>query len=182
MLTRACLVAALLSVPVLASGTATSGPQVKEKVPGAFLPLNVNGSEAGTKSCLYCRNGTNPVVMIFARETTPQLVTLLKRVDAATLAHGNESLGSCAIFCSDAAGLPGQLAQLAKQSHLNQIILATFAASGPPRYKIAPDADVTVLLYTHGTVKANHSFKRGELGAGNIDTIMADLPLILNGN
>ena len=56
--------------------------------------------------------------------------------------------------------LPGQLAQLAKQSNLNHIILATFAAAGPPRYQIAADADVTVLLYTRGTVKANHPSRK----------------------
>jgi hypothetical protein len=180
MFTRACFVVVLLTVPVLAVGTATSGPQVKEKVPGPFLPLNVTGPDAGKNGCLYCRNGTHPVVMIFAREPTPPLVNLLQRVDAATAAHENDPLGSCAIFCNDAEGMPKHLAQLAKQSNLNHIILATFAAAGPPRYKIAPDADVTVLLYTHGTVKANHSFKKGELSEASIETILADLPLILS--
>ena len=180
MFTRACIAAVLLTVPVIAAGTATSGPQVTEKVPGAFLPLNVTGPDAGNKACLYCRNGSHPVVMIFARAPPPQLVGLLERIDAATAAHGNESMGSCAIFCNDAEELPGRLAQLAKQSKLNHIILGTFAAAGPTRYKIAEDADVTVLLYTHGTVKANHSFKRGELSEASIGTIMADVPLILS--
>jgi hypothetical protein len=180
MFTRACFVVVLLTVPVLAAGAANSGPQVGEKVPGPFQPLNVTGPDAGKKACLYCRNGTNPVVMIFAREASPQLVNLLKRVDAATAAHRDDSLGSCAIFCDDAEGLPGQLAQLAKQSELNHTIIATFATAGPPRYKIAPDADVTVLLYTHCSVKANHSFRKGELTEASIESIMADLPLILS--
>jgi hypothetical protein len=198
MFTRACLVALVCTFPVLAvgsaksgpqlgdmplavvaAGSANSGPQVGEMVPGPFQPLNVNGPAAGKNACLYCRYGTNPVVMIFAREASPQLVSLLGRVDAATAAHGDEALGSCAIFCNNAEELPGQLAQLAKQCNLNHIVLATFAADGPPRYKIAPDADVTILLYTHGTVKANHSFKKGELTEASIETIMADLPQIL---
>jgi hypothetical protein len=45
---------------------------------------------------------------------------------------------------------------------------------------IAPDAAVTVLLYTRGTVKANHSFKYGDLSNTNIETILTDLPLILS--
>jgi hypothetical protein len=179
MFTRACLVAVVCTFPVLAAGSAKSGPQVGEIVPGPFQPLNVNGPAAGHNACLFCRYGTNPVVMIFAREASPQLVSLLKRVDASTAAHGSDGLGSCAIFCNDAEGLPGQLAQIAKQSNLNHIVLATFAAEGPPRYNIAPDADVTVLLYTYGTVKANHSFKKGELTEAGIETIMADLPQIL---
>jgi hypothetical protein len=180
MLTRACLVLMLLAVPVAAAGTAKSGPQVGAKVPGPFEPFNVTGPDAGKKACIYCRNGTHPVVMIFARETSPQLNSLLKRIDAATAAHEDNSMGSCAIFCNDAQGLPGQLAQLAKESNLNHIILATFAGAGPPRYNIAPDADVTVLLYSRCTVKANHSFKRDELTEAGIQTILADLPLILS--
>jgi hypothetical protein len=182
MITRVCLAVLLITAPVLAAGSAKSGPQVGEKVPGPFTPLNVNGPDAGKQACLYCRNGTHPVVMIFAREATPQVVSLLKRVDAATAAHGEESMGSCAIFCNDAPGLPGQLAQLAKQSNLNNIILATLAAVGPPRYQIAADAEVTVLLYTRGTVKANHAFKKGELTEANVQTILTDLPLILSDN
>ena len=118
--------------------------------------------------------------MIFAREATPQLISLLKRVDAATAAHADHSLGSCAIFCNDADALPAHLAQLVERNNLKHITLATFAASGPTRYNIAPDAAVTVLLYTRGTVKANHSFKYGDLSNTNIETILTDLPLILS--
>lgn len=179
MFKRACLVMVLLTVPVVAAGTATSGPQVGEKLPGPFQPLNITGPDAGKKACLYCRFGTHPVVMIFARQPTPQVVSLLKRVNAATAVHDNESMGSCAIFCNDSDELPGELAQVAKQNSLNHIILAKFDRGGPERYRIAPDAEVTVLLYNHCTVKANHSFKIGELNEANIEAILADLPRIL---
>jgi hypothetical protein len=179
MFTRVCCVVGLLTVPVLAADAVKSGPQVGEKVPGPFQPLNVTGPDAGKKACLYCRFSTRPVVMIFARESSPQLVNLLKQVDAATAAHADNSLGSCAILCNDADGLPGQLARLAKQSNLNHIILAKFASSGPPHYELAADADVTVVLYTNCTVRANHAFKKGELTEANISKIIADLPLIL---
>ena len=61
-----------------------SGPQVDQQVPGPFHPLNVTGEQAGQKFCLYCVNGTNPVAMIFARETSPELTSLIKKIDAAT--------------------------------------------------------------------------------------------------
>jgi hypothetical protein len=182
MFTPTLLIALALTAHVCAGDAVQSGPQAGQRVPGAFEPLNVTGPDAGKKSCLYCRNGTNPVVMIFAREISPELIALLKRVDAATGAHGNDSMGSCAIFCSDDGGLPTQLAELAKQNNLNNIIFATYAGSGPARYKIAADADITVLAYTHCVVKANHAFKKGELTQAGIDKILADLPLILSGN
>jgi hypothetical protein len=179
MFTRACMVALLITIPVLATGTVKSGPQAGEKVPGPFEPFNVTGPDAGKKACLYCRNGNNPVVMIFARESNPQLVSLLKRVEAAAAAHENDALQSCAIVCTDAAGMPGHLAELAKECHLNHITLATYAAAGPTRYKLAADAEVTVLLYSHCSVKANHSFKKGELTEASVAKVLSDLPLIL---
>ena len=39
MFTRACIVVVLLTVPALAAGTAKSGPQLGEKVPGPFRPV-----------------------------------------------------------------------------------------------------------------------------------------------
>ncbi|HZU37988.1 MAG TPA: hypothetical protein VFA18_18855 [Gemmataceae bacterium] len=51
--------------------------------------------------------------------------------------------------------------------------------SGPSHYHVARDADVTVVLYTKHTVKANYSFKKGEPGNKDIKQIVADLPKIL---
>jgi hypothetical protein len=170
----------LFVLPALAAGSAQSGPQVGQKAPGPFEPLNVTGPDAGKKSCLYCRNSFHPVVMIFARETTPEVIALLKRIDAATSAHGDLSMGSCAIFCNESAALPGELVQVGQQNNLNRLILATSSATGPARYKIAADAEVTVLLYSKYVIKANHAFKKGELNESGIEAIMADLPLILS--
>ena len=179
MFARASFVLMLLTIPLFAAGSTKSGPQVGQKMPGSFEPLNVTGPDAGKKSCLYCRNSFHPVVMIFARRSSPELVALLKRLDAATAAHGDATMGSCAIFCSDSDVLPGQLEQIAKQNNLTQTILATYAADGPSRYKIVPEAEVTVLLYSHYIVKANHSFKKDEFTEASIEPILADLPLIL---
>jgi len=174
-----CLAGLALAAAISGAGTATSGPQAGDKVPGPFQPLNVTGPDAGKKSCLVCRFGARPVVMIFAREVTPQLVELLKKVDAATVANDDKRLGSFAVVCSNDEALPGQLAQFAKGQQLDHTILATYEAAGPARYHLSPEAQVTVVLYRHLTVKANHAFKKGELTGADIDKIIADLPKIL---
>lgn len=46
------LAVTLLVGSVLAADALKSGPQPGEMVPGPFNPLNVNGSDAGTKRCL----------------------------------------------------------------------------------------------------------------------------------
>jgi hypothetical protein len=48
-------------------------------------------------------------------------------------------------------------------------------------YKLAADADVTVLLYRDRTVRARHAFKAGELTAAGAARVAADLPAILPG-
>src|SRR5262245_31496144 len=77
------LLAGALVVGGAVAAELASGPQPGDKV-GPFHPLNVTGESAGQKQCLVCKNGANPVVMIFAKEVTPGLTTLIKKVDAAT--------------------------------------------------------------------------------------------------
>src|SRR2546423_806269 len=93
----------------LAADAVKSGPQSGEKLPGAFHPLNVNGANAGKKHCLYCDNGLNPVVMIFARDVSAPLTNLIKKVDAATAKNAGNRMGSFVVFCSDAEGLEKKL-------------------------------------------------------------------------
>ena len=52
-------------------------------------------------------------------------------------------------------------------------------AAGPKAYNIAKDADVTVLLYTDFEVKANHSFRKGDLNDAAITKVVADVSKII---
>ena len=44
---------------------------------------------------------------------------------------------------------------------------------GPPDFKIAPDADVTIVCYKAGTVVANHALAAGQLTDDKIKAIVA---------
>jgi hypothetical protein len=117
--------------------------------------------------------------MVFAREATPAVMAFIQKLDAATAANAEHSLGTCVIFCSKAEGLAERLGTWARQANVSHTILAVGDAGGPPSYHVAPEAGVTVLLYTHRTVKANHAFRAGEFQEKDIATILADLPKIL---
>jgi hypothetical protein len=179
MKTLSTLLLALVGSAALAAPP-VSGPQAGEKVPGPFKPLNVTGSEAGQKSCLYCRNGANPVAAVFVREFTPAVVTLIKKLDAATAANAGAQMGSFVVVLGDSPTLPQGLKQFADREGLTQTILATDTAA-PPSYHVAADAAVTVLLYSHRVVRANHSFRTGELTEEGVNAALADLPKILAG-
>jgi hypothetical protein len=161
-----------------AEGTVVSGPQVDQTVPGPFHPYNVTGSEAGKKNCLYCSNGNNPVAMIFAREVTPQVARLIKKIDGATCANESCSMGSFVVFLNDKQGLEDELKNLAKENDLKKIVLSIDNPAGPKAYKVAQDADVTVVLYREHRVKSNHAFKKGQLKDKEIDSIVGEVSKI----
>jgi hypothetical protein len=176
-------VATLLALGLAAGGFAAeavkSGPQVGETVPGPFHPLNVTGEAAGKKFCLYCKNGTNPVAMIFARQCSPALVKLIKKVDACTAKHKANDMGSFVVFLNDDENLPKKLKQVADKESIKHTVLSVDNPAGPQKYHVSKAADVTVVLYTDHTVKANYVFKAGELTDKDIGTILSDVKKIL---
>ena len=172
------VIAALTVSASLALEPLTAGPQKGDKVPGPFHPLNITGKSAGEKHCLYCDNGPNPVAVVFARELTPEVSALLKKLDEATVKNGSCSMGSYAVFMSDSEKLPDQLKNLADQAKLTKLILSIDNPAGPKAYEISKDAAVTVLLYKDVTVAANHSFKTGELSEKAITKVVSDVSKI----
>jgi L-lactate utilization protein LutC len=121
----------------------------------------------------------NPVAMIFARDVSDGLTSLVKKLEEATAKNREALMGSFVVFCSDDEKLEKALKEQAEKLKLKNVILALDNAAGPPGYKVAKEADVTVVLYVRHEVKANYSYKKGELTAKEVDKIIADLPKIL---
>jgi hypothetical protein len=170
---------ALVLGTALAAESIKSGPQVGDDVPGPFHPLNVTGEKAGEKNCLFCSNGSNPVAMIFARETSDELTALIKKIDACTEKNKDNKMGSFVVFLSDSEGLADQLKKLAEKESIKRCVLSIDNPSGPKAYNVSKDADVTVVLYTNRVVKANYAFKKGELKEKDIDVVLGDVSKIL---
>ncbi len=166
------------AVSAASAGDLKSGPPVGAEVHG-FNPLNCTGDHAGEKHCLICQNGANPVAIVFAREVTPEVTKLIKRIDLATDKNATKSMGSFVVFLSDAETLESTLKELAKKEKIEHCILTIDDPEGPKDYGIAADAEVTVVLYTMSTVKATHAFKKGELNDKGIGAVLADLAKIL---
>ncbi len=173
-------VAATLAVSTAFAAGLKSGPQSGEKVPGPFHPLNVTGEDAGKKACLFCKNGDNPVAVVFARNADdPALGKLLKALDEATVKNEKAEMGSYAVFLTDDDKLEGKLKAMNSTAGLKKLVLSIDNPTGPPKYSVSKDADVTVLLYTNRTVKANHSFEKGKLDDKAIQQVVADVTKIL---
>jgi hypothetical protein len=119
------------------------------------------------------------VAMIFAREISGPLTSLVKKLDEATVKNRDAMMGSFVVFCSDDEGLEKKLQELAGKEKLQELILSIDGPSGPAKYKIAKDADVTVVLYNEHKVEANFALKKGELDDKKIAEIVKALPKIL---
>jgi hypothetical protein len=119
--------------------------------------------------------------MIFAREVSDSLTSLVKKVDAETAKNSKARMGSFVVFLNDEEKLSDKLKSLAKAEGIKNTVLAIDNPAGPKAYNVAKDADVTVVLYVKQKVVANHAFKKGELNAKAIDAIVAEIPKILPG-
>ena len=118
---------------------------------------------------------------IFAREITDDLASLVKQVDEQVGKNEDKEMAAfLVLLAEDADAAAPKLEKLAKEKGIKNVPLTIFdGESGPDSYKIAKDADVTVLLWREQKVKANHAFKKGELNKKGIAAIIADGPKIL---
>jgi uncharacterized protein (TIGR03067 family) len=157
----------------------SSGPQVGEKVAG-FLPVHLNGQHEGQKSDLVEQWGGDPVVLVFTRELSGPLVSLITKTSAAIGQHKAAKLRGAVVFLGDDDWLTDRrLLGLMADTKLKEIVLALDKAAGPADYKLHKDAGVTALLYTRQTVKANFKFANGQMTDADVTKILADLPKIL---
>ena len=116
--------------------------------------------------------------MIFAREVSDPLTSLVKKIDAATEKNVSSKMCSFVVFLTDEENAKDKLKSLADKEGIKRTILTIDNVPGPPDYHIAKEADVTVVLYTDRVVKANYAFKKGELNDKDVNTIVKDVAKI----
>ena len=117
--------------------------------------------------------------MIFAREVSDSLTSLVKKIDIETAKNSKAKMGSFVVFMSEDEKLGDTLKTLADKQGLKKLVLTIDNPAGPKGYEVSKDADITVVFYNKRKVMANHAFKKGELNAAAIEKVLADLPKIL---
>jgi hypothetical protein len=120
--------------------------------------------------------------MLFARDVTGPLSSLLKQFDSAVEKNKGADMRSFAVFLSeDADEMELKLKKLAEKEKISENVPLTVVEdiAGPPAFKINKDAEVTVLLYTQGKVVSNFAYKSGELKDKDVKAIVGHLSKIL---
>ena len=158
-----------------------SGPQAGDNLPGPFQSV-VAYSEGtglvGKRTDFVEMYGQSPVVLVFAREMKKPLTRLVNTLDAEAVKHKSARLKVIVVLLSDDDALENNLKEYGEKQGLKHVNLAIMDPPGPKNYKLAKEADVTVLLYKRQKVQANHAFKKGELNEDGRDKIVADVPKI----
>ena len=119
------------------------------------------------------------MINIQAREITDNLASLVKQIDSLVDDAAAKSRGSKHAFVVLLTGDPdvaeAKLEDFAKKHQIKNTPLTVFdGISGPRGYKIAKEAEVTVMMWSKQQVDVNHAFAKGELDADAVKKIVAD--------
>ncbi|GEM_PF-442622 len=120
--------------------------------------------------------------MLFARDVTGPLSSLLKELDKAVAKNKAADMRSFAVFLTDDSdAMEKKIKELAEKEKISENVPLTIVEdpAGPPNFKVDKDAEVTVLLYSKGEVVKNFAYKAGALKDKDVKAIVAELPKIL---
>ena len=178
------VVLVLVSLCAGGSAAAADGPCVSGlkpgQRPGPYSAVVSLGPNRGQLHCFICETADSPAAIVFARRMSDPLGKLVQGFDKAVLAHKAAGLRSWVTFLSaDQSALDLQVVKWGKRHGLSNVSLAVFEdPDGPPSYRLAGDAEVTVLLFVKQKVVRNIAFRAGELNDKKIAEVLKALPAI----
>ncbi|HYT94803.1 MAG TPA: hypothetical protein VEL76_39165 [Gemmataceae bacterium] len=168
------LLASAMAQPSLRSGLPPG------QRPGPYSALVSTGPQRGQAHCFICETEDRPAVIVFARNLSDPLGKLAHQLDKALAEHKPAELrGWITFLAEDHTSLDKKVVAWAQQHAVSVLPLAVFEdVVGPPSYRLARDADVTVLLSVKQKVVANFAFRAGELNDARMAEVMKALPQI----
>ena len=114
------------------------------------------------------------MVAIFTRSITDDLTSLVKQIDDQVAQNEDKKMASFVILLSnDPDADEAKLKTLAEKAGIKHVPLTVFdGIAGPPNYKIAEDAEVTVLHWLERKTVVNHAFAKGKLDKEGVKKVV----------
>ena len=114
------------------------------------------------------------MVAIFTRSITDDLTSLVKQIDDQVAKNEDKKMAAFVILLSnDPDADEAKLTTLAEKAGIKHVPLTVFdGIAGPPNYKIAEDAEVTVLHWLERKTVVNHAFAKGKLDKEGIKKVV----------
>jgi len=169
------------TVPAAAAEPCKSGIPPGQR-PGPYTALVSVGPERGQLHCYICEAGDRPVIIVFARTLTDPLGKLVHGIDQALARHkGAELQGWVTFLHDDQTAFDPKVVAWGQKHAVRNVPLGVFEDTvGPPAYRLAPDADVTVLLSVKQRVVANFAFRKGELTDAAAAEVLRAVPKLVS--
>jgi hypothetical protein len=104
---------------------------------------------------------------------------LVKKLDQTVADSKDPKRAAWVVLLTDDDKAEAKLKALAEKEGIKNVILAIESPTGPQNYKIAKDADMTVLLYEKKVVKKNYVFEKGKFSDKDGEAILAALKEIV---
>jgi hypothetical protein len=104
------------------------------------------------------------------------VVDMIKKLDAEIGKVGMEKMGGAVFFLSAEDNIKDTAKGIVEKAGLKNCCVAVDGPKGPASYKIAKDADVTVILYKNHKVVVNHAFEKFDSTC--IEKVVADFPKV----
>lgn len=177
MVFRFLMIASVFGLPMVAfaKDPCVSGPQVGQR-PGPYSFLVATGPQRGQPTCYVCETAEKPGIIVFARSLSDPLAKLLIKCDDAVAAKEKEGLKTWLTILGEKTVAIDELSKWAKKTGLKSMPVGVFDDHvGPPSYKLAEDADITVLLFAERKVTVNLAFRAGELDEAAIKKVAEEI-------
>jgi hypothetical protein len=181
---RLALALLLLAPAALAGGLLRSGPQVGER-PLPFTSNIVSGPHRGKQFCYVCELKDEPAVLVFARRTDENTARLMRSLRDAVREHQAKKLFAWFVFLGPEdtvaeAALEKQAYEFARRNGTTTMPVSALGEPlGPPGYLISPEADVTVLLFRSGKVRANRAYRQKDWNSRAVDQVLKEIPALV---
>lgn len=116
------------------------------------------------------------MINIQTRVITDELTSLVKQLDALVdPANEKGSHAFVVLLTDDADEAEEKLTDVAEKNEIKNIPLTVFdGIAGPSSYKIAEDADVTIMMWKGLEVEKNYAFGKDGLTADEVKKIVKD--------
>lgn len=156
-----------------------SGPKIGSE-PGMYPVVLSTGPDRGKPTCLFCAAGNRPIVAVFARTPDEGLARLAARLDKALAQHKAAQLRSWIAFVSkEPDSLDPQLVRWSQQHNLRSLPVGVYAdptEGGPENYRLAREAEVTVVMLARQQVTATFAFGPSELTDAAVERVLQAVP------
>jgi hypothetical protein len=174
----------VLMLVAASAGGLKSGPQVGEK-PLPFTSNFVTGPQRGQQYCYVCQLKDEPALLAFSRGTDGASERLLKQIRDAVRQYRDRKLFGWMVLLGP-TGTAAETAleraaySMAEHASSTEVPVAALGdPAGPPGYRIAPEAHVTLLIFRSGKVLYNRAYTAKEWTPRAADEALKVLPSLL---